>query len=171
MKSSGGAKSVGLAATVGACGLDMGRAARRRAVPSFGSCHGTSYDQRTTHTIRSVPIVRSANGTAALGRRERRATNSYRQVSRRAGSETLPIWRLTVSGMTVWRRVSRRTEGTGLMGADDKIENKGQEVAGKIKKKVGDATDNQSLEAEGWKDEKAGKVKQAGEKIKDVFKD
>jgi uncharacterized protein YjbJ (UPF0337 family) len=57
------------------------------------------------------------------------------------------------------------------VGIDDKIENKGQEVEGKIKKKAGDATDNQSLEAEGWKDEKAGKVKQAGEKIKDVFKD
>jgi uncharacterized protein YjbJ (UPF0337 family) len=53
---------------------------------------------------------------------------------------------------------------------DDKIQNKGQEVEGKIKKNVGDATDNQSLEAEGLRDEKAGKVKQAGEKIKDVFK-
>jgi uncharacterized protein YjbJ (UPF0337 family) len=56
------------------------------------------------------------------------------------------------------------------VGIEDKIENKGQEVKGKIKKNVGDATDNQSLEAEGLKDEKTGKVKQAGEKIKDVFK-
>jgi len=63
------------------------------------------------------------------------------------------------------------TEGTGPVGIDDKIENTGQEVEGKIKKKAGDATDNQSLEAEGWKDEKASKVKQAAEKIKDVFKD
>jgi uncharacterized protein YjbJ (UPF0337 family) len=55
------------------------------------------------------------------------------------------------------------------VGIEDKIENKGQEVEGKIKKNVGDATGNQSLEAEGRRDEKAGKVKQAGEKIKDVF--
>jgi uncharacterized protein YjbJ (UPF0337 family) len=57
------------------------------------------------------------------------------------------------------------------MGIDDKIENKGQEVQGKVKQGVGDATDNESLRAEGKKDEKAGKIKQAGEKIKDVFKD
>ena len=57
------------------------------------------------------------------------------------------------------------------MGLDDKIENKSQEVAGKVKQGVGEATDNDRLRAEGHKDEAAGKLKQAGEKVKDAFKD
>jgi uncharacterized protein YjbJ (UPF0337 family) len=56
------------------------------------------------------------------------------------------------------------------MGMDDKIQNKGQEYEGKIKKNLGEATDDRSMQAEGQRDETAGKVKQVGEKIKDVFK-
>ena len=56
------------------------------------------------------------------------------------------------------------------MSAVDKLKNKAQEVTGQGKEHVGKATGNESLEAEGHKDQAAGNIKQAGEKIKDVFK-
>ncbi|WP_269451811.1 CsbD family protein [Tessaracoccus coleopterorum] len=58
----------------------------------------------------------------------------------------------------------------GIMGIDDKIGNAAQEAAGKLKEGVGKATDNERLEAEGRADQAKADVKQAGEKIKDVFK-
>ena len=57
------------------------------------------------------------------------------------------------------------------MGNDDKIANKTDSVAGKAKEKLGDATDNKSLENEGKKDQSKADLKQAGEKVKDAFKD
>ena len=57
------------------------------------------------------------------------------------------------------------------MGADDKIENKTDELKGKAKQAAGRATDDPDLEAEGQVDETKGNLKQAGEKIKDAFKD
>lgn len=56
------------------------------------------------------------------------------------------------------------------MGTDDKIENTAQGAAGKVKEGVGDATDNDSLEAEGKSDQAGANLKQAGEKVKDAFK-
>lgn len=56
------------------------------------------------------------------------------------------------------------------MSAIDKAKNKVQEVTGKGKQAVGGATGDDSLRAEGVKDEKAGQVKGVGEKVKDVFK-
>ncbi len=56
------------------------------------------------------------------------------------------------------------------MGLDDKIGNKTEELTGSAKEKVGQATDNKDLEAEGKGDKASGNLKQAGEKIKDVFK-
>ena len=56
-----------------------------------------------------------------------------------------------------------------LMGAMDKAKDKMQEVAGAAKEKVGDATDNPDLEAEGRREKAAGAVKGAGEKVKDAF--
>jgi uncharacterized protein YjbJ (UPF0337 family) len=52
----------------------------------------------------------------------------------------------------------------------DKIENKTEELKGKAKEGAGKATDDKDLEAEGHKDQTKGNLKQAGEKIKDVFK-
>ena len=57
------------------------------------------------------------------------------------------------------------------MGAEDKFQNKADEVAGKAKEKAGEMTGNESMEKEGQKDKTKANVKQAGEKIKDVFKD
>ncbi len=56
------------------------------------------------------------------------------------------------------------------MGLGDKISNKAEEVGGKAKQGFGDATDNESLQAEGHADEAKADTKQAGEKVKDNFK-
>lgn len=56
------------------------------------------------------------------------------------------------------------------MGTDDKIDNKADEVKGKVKEAVGDATDDRDLEAQGKADQSAANLKQAGEKVKDAFK-
>jgi uncharacterized protein YjbJ (UPF0337 family) len=56
------------------------------------------------------------------------------------------------------------------MGLDDKIENKAEEISGSAKEKAGDATDNRDLQAEGQTEKSKANLKQAGEKIKDVFK-
>jgi uncharacterized protein YjbJ (UPF0337 family) len=57
------------------------------------------------------------------------------------------------------------------MSGTDKAKNKAEEMGGKVKEQVGKATGNQRLEDEGHVDQAAGNLKQAGEKVKDVFKD
>jgi len=52
----------------------------------------------------------------------------------------------------------------------DKLKNKAQELTGQGKEHVGRATGDEQLEAEGHRDQAAGNLKQAGEKVKDVFK-
>jgi len=64
---------------------------------------------------------------------------------------------------------SRVGAGTG-MSSEDKMGNKIDELAGKGKETVGRATDNPDLEAEGKGDQTKSNLKQAGEKVKDVFK-
>ncbi len=56
------------------------------------------------------------------------------------------------------------------MSAVDKAKNKAEELTGKAKEKIGQATDDRDLEAEGHKDQTKGNVKNAGEKVKDAFK-
>ena len=56
------------------------------------------------------------------------------------------------------------------MGTDDKIENAAEDAKGHVKEGVGKLTDNERLEAEGTRDPASADVKQAGEKVKDVFK-
>lgn len=56
------------------------------------------------------------------------------------------------------------------MSTADKISNKTEELTGKVKEGVGDATDNRRLENEGRADQTKGNLKQAGEKVKDAFK-
>lgn len=57
------------------------------------------------------------------------------------------------------------------MGMDDKLKNAAQEASGKVKKNVGDATDNRDLQAEGATEEAGAKVKQAAEDVKDGARD
>ena len=56
------------------------------------------------------------------------------------------------------------------MSGTDKIDNKLQELGGKGKEALGDATGNEQWQAEGKADQAKGNLKQAGEKVKDVFK-
>ncbi|HEY5788533.1 MAG TPA: CsbD family protein [Microlunatus sp.] len=57
------------------------------------------------------------------------------------------------------------------MGAGDKAENKAEELKGKVKEGVGDATDNEQLQAEGRADQASSNLKQAGEDVKDAIRD
>jgi uncharacterized protein YjbJ (UPF0337 family) len=57
------------------------------------------------------------------------------------------------------------------MGTDDKIDNKAEEFGGKVKEGVGRATGDEELQAQGQGDQMKSNVKQAGEKVKDAFKD
>jgi uncharacterized protein YjbJ (UPF0337 family) len=56
------------------------------------------------------------------------------------------------------------------MSAEDKVKNTAETAKGNVKEGAGRATGNESLEAEGRADQAKGRLKQAGEKIKDVFK-
>jgi uncharacterized protein YjbJ (UPF0337 family) len=56
------------------------------------------------------------------------------------------------------------------MSGMDKMKNKAEELTGQGKEAAGKATDNPNLEAEGKGDQASGNLKQAGEKVKDVFK-
>lgn len=56
------------------------------------------------------------------------------------------------------------------MATEDKFDHKAQELKGKAKEALGDATDNKEWQAEGKKDQTMGSLKGAGEKIKDAFK-
>lgn len=57
------------------------------------------------------------------------------------------------------------------MGLDDKVHNEADDLRGKAKEGVGRATDNEQLEAEGKGDQVKANLKQAGEKVKDAFRD
>jgi uncharacterized protein YjbJ (UPF0337 family) len=61
-------------------------------------------------------------------------------------------------------------EEENAMGLADKASNKAEELKGEGKEATGRATDDPELEAEGKTDQAKGNLKQAGEKIKDVFK-
>ena len=56
------------------------------------------------------------------------------------------------------------------MSATDKLKNKAQSIGGQVKEHVGGATGDESLQAEGKKDQVAGNLKDAGEKVKDAFR-
>ena len=56
------------------------------------------------------------------------------------------------------------------MSDTDKISNKAEELKGRVKEGIGDATDNEQLQGEGKVDQAKGNLKQAGEKVKDAVK-
>ena len=56
------------------------------------------------------------------------------------------------------------------MSTDDKFDNKVEELGGKAKEKVGQATGDEELEAQGDRDQSKSNLKQAGEKVKDAFR-
>ena len=54
---------------------------------------------------------------------------------------------------------------------DDKLKNSAEGAVGKAKEGVGDASDDRELQAEGKAEQTKADLKQAGEKVKDAFKD
>jgi uncharacterized protein YjbJ (UPF0337 family) len=56
-------------------------------------------------------------------------------------------------------------------GFGDKVEGKADELSGEVKERVGDATDNRDLQAEGVGDQAEGKVEQAIGEAKDAWED
>ena len=59
----------------------------------------------------------------------------------------------------------------GLGDAGDKVSHKVEEMTGKAKESVGDATDNERLQAEGAAEESSGQIKQAGDDVVDALRD
>ncbi|NDJ88703.1 CsbD family protein [Mycolicibacter kumamotonensis] len=57
------------------------------------------------------------------------------------------------------------------MGLMDKVRNVAQDAAGKVKEATGRATGNDDLKNEGKADQGKSSLKQAGENIKDAFRD
>ena len=65
-----------------------------------------------------------------------------------------------------------RTESNDSGGMDmGDIENKAEELKGSAKEHIGDATDNEDMQAEGKAEKAKAEVKQAGENVKDAVKD
>ena len=56
------------------------------------------------------------------------------------------------------------------MSTDDKADNKIQDLGGKAKEAVGNATGDDELKAQGDRDQRKASLKDAGEKVKDAFK-
>jgi uncharacterized protein YjbJ (UPF0337 family) len=56
------------------------------------------------------------------------------------------------------------------MSTEDKFKNKAEELKGKAEQATGRATDDPELEGKGDRDEDKGNLKQAAEKVKDIFK-
>ena len=58
----------------------------------------------------------------------------------------------------------------GLMGAEDKASNKIEDLGGKVKEGLGKVTGDKDTENEGKVDQAKSSLKDAGEKIKDAFR-
>lgn len=56
------------------------------------------------------------------------------------------------------------------MSANDKLKHEAEELTGKAKEAVGDATGNEELAAEGKADQATAKVKKVGDDVKDLFR-
>ena len=56
------------------------------------------------------------------------------------------------------------------MGNDDKTKNKVEEIRGKAKEGIGEATGDDALARQGQTDQSKANLKQAGENVKDAFK-
>jgi uncharacterized protein YjbJ (UPF0337 family) len=69
-----------------------------------------------------------------------------------------------------WARATLHAEDGGVVSFADKFRSKAQELRGRIKRNTGEVTGDKGLQARGRADEVRSNLKQAGEKIKDVFR-
>jgi uncharacterized protein YjbJ (UPF0337 family) len=76
---------------------------------------------------------------------------------------------LNVDGKAIQRHVL--PEGEMTMSLGDKVGNKAEELKGAAKEKVGDLTNNESMQAEGAAEKTAARAKQAGEHLADAGRD
>jgi uncharacterized protein YjbJ (UPF0337 family) len=67
-------------------------------------------------------------------------------------------------------RSVRKRHKEAEMGFADKVRNSLQSLSGKGKQRVGGATGDRDLQAQGDVEQAKGDIKQAGEKVKDAFK-
>jgi uncharacterized protein YjbJ (UPF0337 family) len=88
----------------------------------------------------------------------------------RPGSRDRPDHRRCLMLAPAGSQTRLPTERDSIMAAENKAANKVTEVKGKIKKKAGQVTNDEGLEAEGRAEQSKGDLKQAGEKVKDAFK-
>ncbi len=72
-------------------------------------------------------------------------------------------------GSAFWTQTDNDAEVLEMSGTD-KLTNKIEEMSGKGKQAVGDATDDRDLQAEGKKEESKSNLKQGVENVKDAFK-
>lgn len=56
------------------------------------------------------------------------------------------------------------------MSADDKMKHNAEDALGKAKEKLGESTDDPTLEKEGKAEQSKADLKKAGEKVKDAFR-
>ena len=61
--------------------------------------------------------------------------------------------------------------GAETVGFEDKTKNKIDEIGGKVKEAIGKVTGDDSTENEGKSDQVKANLKDAGEKVKDAFKE
>src|SRR5665648_422108 len=122
---------------------------------------------------RTKRLRENAHTARHEGRTSGRATTSGRRP--RPGSTAHPVADADRRGAE-YRDFETSTRGPGerkrkpTMGLDDKIKNTAEETKGKAKEAVGDATDNERLQAEGRAEKAGAHIKQAGENVKDAFK-
>ena len=86
-----------------------------------------------------------------------------------SGLSCTVAWEGSNSRLALTLGGDRHTGGPQLSAAD-KAKDKLQAAKGKVKKDTGRAIGDPYLEGEGKKDQVAGNVKQAGEKVKDAFR-
>jgi uncharacterized protein YjbJ (UPF0337 family) len=74
------------------------------------------------------------------------------------------------AGRAIQKWSMSQRKGFGMSFAD-KVEHKAEELKGAAKEKIGDATDNERLQAEGAVERDAAKIKQAGDHVRDAARD
>src|SRR5262245_34120636 len=78
-------------------------------------------------------------------------------------------WGAMASPVSWWKGSQHPKRGGFVMGMDDKVGNKAEQASGKVKETVGKATDNESMQGEGRRDQSKAKLKDAKEDVKSAL--